>query len=137
MKKIIMIILFNFLILGITGCNNPRGIVENVRVKEVTSNIYSKEDIESAINTIIKEFADKWDGCTLEEIYYAGDKESLAHKDWADRNNAEEVIVLLSKFNVDNSGGDGSLNPESTYDGWNWILVRNKGGKWIHVDHGY
>lgn len=37
----------------------------------------------------------------------------------------DEVIVLLSPFYVDSSGGDCSLNPNSTYDDWGWILVRN------------
>lgn len=46
-------------------------------------------------------------------------------------------IVLLSSFDVDSSGGDGSLNPNSTYSDWKWILVRTDGGKWQHVDHGY
>ena len=43
----------------------------------------------------------------------------------------------VSSFDVDETGGDGSLNPNSTYDGWCWILVRNTGGRWKHVDHGY
>lgn len=43
----------------------------------------------------------------------------------------------VSSFDVDSSGGDGSLNPNSTYNDWKWILVRTNGGKWQHVDHGY
>ena len=89
------------------------------------------------IDTIKKEFKSDWKGCTLTEIYYAGDDCTKDHKDWADRNNADEVIVLLSSFDVDSSGGDGSLNPNSTYSDWKWILVRTDGGKWQHVDHGY
>ena len=50
---------------------------------------------------------------------------------------ADEVIVLVSSFDVGKSGGDGSLNPDSTYTKWKWILVRNKSGSWRHVDHGY
>jgi hypothetical protein len=46
--------------------------------------------------------------------------------------------VLLSDFNVDSSGGDGSLNPNSTYGGWNWILIRDsKTGNWRVDDWGY
>ena len=71
------------------------------------------------------------------EIYYAGDDYCTDFQEFADRNNADEVIVLLSSFDVDSSGGDGSLNPNSTYNNWNWILVRTKGGKWQHIDHGY
>lgn len=47
------------------------------------------------------------------------------------------MLVLLSSFDVDASGGDGSLNPNSSYEGWAWILVRSKAGQWKHVDHGY
>lgn len=46
----------------------------------------------------------------------------------------KKAIVILSSFDVDLSGGDGSFNPNSTYDNWNWILVRND---WEQVDHGY
>ena len=113
------------------------GDVSNVIIKETESNIYSADDISSAIDTIIDEFYDNWSGCTLTEIYYAVDNYSLEYQDWADRNGADEVIVLLSSFDVDSSGGDGTLNPNSTYGNWNWILVRNNGGKWKHVDHGY
>ena len=62
---------------------------------------------------------------------------SKGHQDWADRNNTDEVIVLLSSFDVGAFGGDGSLNPHSTYSDWKWILVRTNGGHWQHVDHGY
>ena len=44
--------------------------------KEVTSNIYSYDDITSAINTVIDYFNEKFEGCTLKEIYYAGDNEN-------------------------------------------------------------
>ncbi len=136
-KKIVAILLCGTMFLGITGCGKNGGNIENVKIKEISSEIYSQKDIKSAINTITKEFNDTWNGCTLKEIYYAGDKMSLDYQDWADRNNKEVVIVLLSKFDVDSSGGDSSLNPYSTYDDWKWILVRNKGESWIHVDHGY
>ena len=111
--------------------------VKNVHTHEVQSELYSQADIDSAIAIITKEFIVHWKGCALKEIYYAGDDISKAYQDWADRNDADEVIVLLSSFDVDSSGGDGSLNPNSTYTGWNWILVRSDKGTWEYVDHGY
>ena len=36
--------------------------------------------------------------------------------------------MLLSSFHVDESGGDGSLNANYTYESWSWILVRANGG---------
>lgn len=134
MKRIVSLIICIIMICSLSACG---GEVKNATVKEVESDIYTTDDIDSAIGVIKKEFSKDWSGCTLKEIYYAGDEVIKDYRDWANRNNADEVIVLLSSFAVDSSGGDGSLNPNSTYDGWNWILVRNAGGQWKHVDHGY
>lgn len=126
-----------FIVLFMFSSCSKAGDVSNVMIREVDSEIYSQEDISSAIDTITAEFKEEWSGCTLTRIYYAGDEENPKYQDWADRNNADEVIVLLSSFDVDSSGGDGSLESNSTYDNWMWILVRNDGGEWRHVDHGY
>jgi hypothetical protein len=136
MKRIIGIFIGMAMIFGLSACGDN---TENVITHEVASNVYSQEDINKAIETITNEFDEEWTdiGCTLTEIYYAGDEVSSKYQSWAERNDADEVIVLLSSFDVDDSGRDGSLNPNCTYDGWNWILVRTNGGQWKHVDHGY
>ena len=71
------------------------------------------------------------------KIGYIGDEKNGDYIDWAKRNNKTDVIVLVSKFKVDSHGGDGSLNFNSEYDEWEWILVKNKDEEWKHVDHGY
>ena len=134
MRKIFATILCVLVVLCLSACG---GNVSNVRTHDVGSAVYSQDEIDSAIDVIKQEFKSGWKGCTLTEIYYAGDKTSAAHSEWADRYDADEAIVLTSSFAVDSSGGDGSLNPNSTYDGWMWILVRTAGGQWQHVDHGY
>lgn len=113
------------------------GKVKIAKTREVESAMYSRNDIRSAVDVIEREFRRSWKGCTLTEIYYAGDETTAAYQDWVDRSEAYEVIVLLSSFDVDSSGGDGSLNPNSSYENWKWILVRSDGGVWKHVDHGY
>ncbi len=133
-RNIILSVLVLLLSFALCACG---GNVKSVNGVDVESQIYTSDDINSAIETIKKEFDKNWKGCTLKEIYYAGDDTSRGYQVYADINDADEVIVLLSSFDVDSSGGDGSLNPNSTYDGWNWILVRNTGGQWRHVDHGY
>lgn len=48
------------------------------------------------------------------------------------------MIILLSEFDVGPSGGDGSLNPNSTYDNFIWILIRDdKSSPWKIDDWGY
>ena len=134
MNKLIRIIACMLLVFLTAGC---RGDVSNVKVLEYKSDIYSEEEIEEAIEVVKKYFRSEFSGCTLTEITYAGDDKILSYEDWATRNDGDEVIVLISSFDVDASGGDGSLNPNSTYSNWNWILVRNNDGKWRNVDHGY
>lgn len=53
------------------------GNVENVEIKSVGSNIFSEDDIESAINTTIAYFKAEFSGCTLTEIVYAGDEKRI------------------------------------------------------------
>lgn len=134
MKKYIPIILSIICILSLAGCG---GDISDVKILEYQSEIYTNEDIEDAIEITKKYFKKEFSGCMLTEITYAGDEKSVDYAEWAERNNADEVIVLISSFDVDSSGGDGSLNPNSTYSNWNWILVRSNGDKWQHVDHGY
>ncbi len=107
MKKIIIFLICAVMIISLSACG---GNVKNVNVVEVKSEIYTSDDIKAAIDTIKKEFDKDWMGCTLKEIYYAGDETSKDFQDWANRKDADEVIVLLSSFDVDGSGGDGSLN---------------------------
>ena len=134
LKKTVCIIMCFLTMLCFVSCG---GNVRNARMREVASELYSQKEINAAIRTIKMDFAIDWSGCTLTEIYYAGDDYTKRYQDFADRNNADDVIVLLSTFTVDSSGGDGSLIPNYTYEKWEWILVRNKGGHWKHVDHGY
>lgn len=131
MKRIAAAVLCIAMCFALWGCG---GDVRHAEIPEMPSEVYSREDIDAAIDTIISEFKKDWRGCTLIEICYAGDD---ALEGYAERADGRQVIVLVSSFNVDSSGGDGSLNPNSTYAGWQWILTREDGGRWQHVDHGY
>ena len=114
---------------------------KDVQTSEAGSEIYTKEDISSAISVINKEFDRNWKGCTMKKIAYAGDETTEEESQYKKRSGMaaddDQVIVLVSTFDVDESGGDGSLEPNSTYKDWKWILIRHPGGMWEHVDHGY
>ena len=103
-----------------------------------SSEIYSDADIEAAFRTVKSYFRREFKGCTLTQLYYVGDDHADEFARIADQYDSDvEAIVIGSSFDVDSSGGDGSLNPNSTYTRWEWILVRSNGGSWRHVDHGY
>jgi hypothetical protein len=134
MKKIFVMLVCFMFTFTFVSCS---GKISDAQIRDVDSEIYSSEDIASAIDVIKKEFKSEWKGCTLKEIYYAGDELAKGYQEYANENDADEAIILLSSFDVDFTGGDGSLNANSTYDDWMWILIRTEGGKWKHVDHGY
>lgn len=134
MKKVLSSVLLSVFVLSLVSCNDNS---KNVKITDFKSEIYSDAEIESAIDIIVDYFNIFFEGCTLTEITYLGDDNLDDWQEFAERNSADDVIVLVSSFDVDSSGGDGSLNPNSTYTDWKWILVRTDGGEWRHVDHGY
>ena len=110
--------------------------VENVKIKQVTSEMYSQQDISMAIDALIEEFDSDWNNCTLNELYYAGDKVTQEHQEWAERYDADEAIVLSSVFFVDRADSAASMNAGTTYE-WIWILVRTGDENWTCVDYGF
>ncbi len=138
MKKFVVLCFILMLSLGLCAClNDTGGNVSDVQIINVPSEIYSQAEIDSAIQLVKNDFAtDDWHGCTLKELYYAGDSITKDAQKRASLYKGDEVMVLMSSFYVDSSGGD-TFNPNSTYDRWNWILVRTSKGSWRLVDTGY
>ena len=138
MKKRFMLLLAALaLVLALAGCGG--GNVDNVQIVEwEPSEIYSDADIEAAFRTVESYFKREFKGCTLTQLYYVGDDHADEFARIAEQYDSDvEAIVIGSSFDVDSSGGDGSLSPNYTYTSWQWVLVRSNGGAWRHVDHGY
>ena len=134
MKRFVSALMMIVCIFCMTACG---GNVKEAQIPEYSSEVYTGKEIQDAIDVTMDYFKKKFSGCTLTEITYYGDDKLPDYQEFAQRNNADEVIVLVSSFDVGPSGGDGSLNPNDTYRNWKWILVRSDGGEWVHVDHGY
>ena len=130
-------IIFVILILAVLCACGGGGTVRDAVIVPVQSDIYTEKEIDDAAKTAIRYFAREFSGCTLKEIQYIGDEKAESFREWAEQYDADEAIILTSTFDVDASGGDGSLNPNSTYRNWQWILVRDGVGGWRHVTHGY
>lgn len=143
MKKLICILLSVTVLFLMSACNvqlNKSGNVKSVKIEEwKVSKLYSDDEIKAAIKASEDYFEKEFGGCTLTKITYAGDNVSLNETAYRKDNGSDydKVIVLLSSFDTDSFGGDGSLNPNSTYDNWNWIMGKKQGDKWEHIDHGY
>lgn len=134
MKKLVTLLLTAALVLALAGCGK---ISANVEITNDTSQYYSEADIHDAISVAQTYFRRHFDGCTLTAIGYAGDEKQEDMEKYAAEYGAEQAIVLTSSFDTGRGGGDGSLNANETYRNWKWILIRDSGGSWSHVDHGY
>lgn len=143
MKKIVSLICLMLVMFSLVACKQV-GKTNSISVNIEKSNKFSEEEINNAVSCVKKKFKD-FKGCTLTNLWYDEEKSNDFIKGYLSNGKGsvngvkpENVIVLLSNFDVDSSGGDGSLNPNSTYSNWNWILIRDsKTGNWRCDDWGY
>ena len=132
MNRILSLSLIFVLLLALTSC----GTLNFVDIEEFSSDIYTANDVTSAMEVVLEYFMDQKDRILL-KLSYAGDAELADHKDWADRNGADEVIVFLTDYYVSCFSDTPTQNTASTYENWSFILVRSDGGEWEIVDQGY
>ena len=132
MKKLISIILLCTLTLSLSSC----GTLNFVDIEEFSSNVYTTQDITSAMELVLEEFQGKNDRILL-KLSYAGDGAIADYADWAVRNNADDVIVFLTDYYVSFFSDTPTQNTASKYENWKFILVRTNGGEWEIVDQGY
>ncbi len=70
-----------------------------------------------------------YEGATLIELYYAGDERSSL--------DGQGTLVLISTFDTDDRGVDGSFPQNATIPEWSWALMKNADGYWEVVNYGY
>ena len=142
-KKVISSFCIILIVFSLVACKEA-GKTNNVAVNINKSVKFKKAEINDAVVCVKKKFKD-FQGCNLTNLWYDEEKSNQFIEGYLKNGNgsvngvsAENVIVLLSNFHVDSSGGDGSLNPNSTYSDWNWVLIRDsKTGQWRADDWGY
>lgn len=132
MKRILAVFLAAVMVFMLSGC----GISFTAKKTVSDSELFTERAIHNAMFQVYKKFAFNFEGCILLEIEYDEEYSKPRGMDWADSYGYDEGIVLLSKFYVA-AETDGSLEPGKTYDKWNWVLVRNKGGAWELITWGY
>ena len=142
MKKIVIYLSMILMIFSLVGCNQnnkPTNIKDDIG----ESTKFSKEEIDNAVDCLKRSF--DFEACTLTKIYYNEEISNTAVEDYLQFGNgsvnkvkAENVIVLLSDFDVDNSGDNPVLNPGESYTNYNWILIRDdKNSDWKVDDCGF
>ena len=104
---------------------------------------YSKEEIDSAIEIIKKQFT-SFEGCELHSLSYMPDEEcnNADNIEWMNNlrtdDNKEaftQCIAFESSFrSPEKGGGAWEANEEYT---WSWWLARSEGGEWNLMTWGY
>ena len=131
--KVFLSLVLCLVLLSACGGGNVRGAARKMGESER----YSRAEIARAMDQVEDHFRKEFDGCKLLNLCYDEEKTHAEAGEWAQQYGADEAIVLLSDFEVDSSGGDGSLNPDSTYRNWKWILIRNRREAWELKTWGY
>ena len=137
-----MILLWSLMLTTLfVGCGDTTP--SNVKIDYGNSSIYTKEDMNEAIETIKEEF-NKWEGCELHSLSYVSDDcnnmDNIAWmNDLKKAKNIEEVfsqcIMFKSSFHSPKKGG-GAWEADTEYT-WSWWLARSEGGKWKLMNWGY
>ncbi|MFR4163783.1 MAG: DUF4829 domain-containing protein [Paraclostridium sordellii] len=143
MKKLIFFMGIFLIVFSLVGCNQA-GKTDNIKVNIGEYEKFSEKEINQAIDSVKVKFKG-FKGCKLTDIWYDEKKSDKLTQDYMEYGGGKEnhtkkenVIVFLSKFEVGSEGGDGSLEPNSTYTDWQWVVIRdNKTGKWKVNQWGY
>ena len=104
-----------------------------------TSEMYSEDDMNKAIDVILREF-NSWEGCVMKEFSYTDDQkceDNLSYiNSLAVDTKYDECIVFTSTFHSPVEGGD-AWEPDYDYGNWEWYLGRTDGGDWDLLTWGY
>lgn len=109
-------------------------------VSEVGRNLgkcerFTPRQIDDAMDEVEKFFHKEYDGCKLLRLEYDEEKTLQEAYAWSE-NYGADAIVLESDFYVDDSGRSVTLEPDSTYRNYQWILVKTAFG-WELKTWGY
>ncbi|MCD8117349.1 MAG: hypothetical protein LUE21_09605 [Oscillospiraceae bacterium] len=116
---------------------NAGGDTGQAKTSFTVTEDHSAREIEAAMSRVKKFFRAEYTGCTLTELWYEGESMSAEEEDWSARYNGREAIVLLSTFQTDDSGRTVSLEPDTVYSNYKWVLVKNALGGWSLKTWGY
>ena len=84
-----------------------------------TSDLYTEDDMNKAIEVILREF-NSWEGCVMKELSYTDDQK------------CEDNLSYINSLAVDTK-----WEPDYDYGNWEWYLGRTDGGDWDLLTWGY
>ena len=103
-----------------------------------SSEIYSDEDLQAAVDKIVSYFDIKVE---MQEIFYQGDEESANQLDYCKELNPEvdECVFFKTNFYIPEQDAEmaGAFEPNTTLTDYEWYLGRSNWGEWNVLTAGY
>ena len=106
-----------------------------------TSDVYSEEDLESAVSTIMDTFNNEWEiKCEMLKLAYLGDEKAATELDYCKELDPEieECVVFTSDFHVPDTDAQmaWAFEPNADISDWTWYLGRTNKWEWKILTNG-
>lgn len=114
--------------------------IENVKINLGSSEAYSQEELQAAADVILEEIS-SWN--SVKKVYaisYCCDESTPDNENYCRGFISTEYVhcvVFDSSFKTSGSALSEGFNPDSVYDGWHWIVVKDENNEWKLLDWGY
>lgn len=130
-KRLVVVLSLLLAVILLAGCGSA------VKIGSFSSEYYNSDEFQAAVDEVMDYFKN-FEGCTMKEIKYAGDDVVKAEAE-ARGLSSDTVIVLESTFTTDGENHKNGLEPNYTYEHFQWILTRDSSLEpfWVVADHGY
>lgn len=135
MKKLTIILIAILTVITLCSCAND---VSNVKIDYGTSQIFTQQDREAAVDEIIGHFKTWSSGFTLYTVEYAGDELSQSELKYQKENNEwiDECAVFYTSFMTPDRDDTG-FSPAQVHSMWKYIMGRSDNGSWQIVGRGH
>lgn len=113
------------------------GNIDNLKVTLGNSDLYTKKELQSAVDYILGRFQVDFIDCVMTELNYDEAFSLSQCQVWADQYDTDEAIVFTCTFNTTENYQELNMEPGQVCEGYNWILTRNEGEDWTLQTWGY
>ena len=121
------------------------GFIDDIEQKtdwNGTSEVYSQEDLQAAVDTIMNTVENEWQvKVEMQEIFYQWDEESSNQLSYCQELNSEvdECVFFKTNFYIPEHDAvmAGAFEPNTTLTDYGWYLGRTAGGEWTVLTSGY
>lgn len=121
------------------------GFIDDVEQKtdwNWTSEIYSDDDLQAAVDTIMNTVDNEWQvKVEMQELFYAGDDVSTSNLEYCQSLDSEiaECAVFTTNFHIPEQDVQmaWAFEPNSDVSGYSWFLGRNTAWEWKVLTNGF